>query len=250
MEQMEHPTCNTKSRAWCLTINNYVEEDVFLLQQCDQFVFQEETGTEGTVHLQCVVKFKNPRSFKSMKKQFPRAHVEKCKNWSASIAYCSKLDTRTGKLWSNVLPPEIKDHFLEHTPKWWQNEILAMITKVPPIREIYWYWEEDGGVGKTTFAKHLCLKHKALYVGGKACDVKFAIASMPVKPNIIIWDIPRSLEMFVSYQGIEEVKNGIFFNSKYESGMCMMNIPHLIIFANFLPDLNKLSLDRWFISKI
>ena len=38
--------------------------------------------------------------------------------------------------------------------------------------------------------------------------------------------------------------------AKYESKPICRNSPHVIIFANFEPDLDKLSNDRWIIKKI
>lgn len=250
MEQMEHPTGNTKSRAWCMTINNYIDDDIEMVKCCDCYVFQEERGTEGTPHLQCVIRWKNPRSFLSMKKMFPRAHIEKCKSWKLSCLYCSKLDTRCGKMWNNCLPEEVEDEFVDLVPKWWQLEIMELIKEKPDKRKVYWYWEDGGNVGKTIFCKHLYLKYGAEYVSGKAADIKAAIVEAEVKPKIIVWDLVRSIEDFVSYEGLESVKNGIFFSGKYKSSSCVFNIPHVFVFANFPPDERRLSNDRWVIKKI
>uniref|UniRef100_UPI004049B2EE hypothetical protein n=7 Tax=Pseudomonadati TaxID=3379134 RepID=UPI004049B2EE len=59
------------------------------------------------------------------------------------------------------------------------------------------------------------------------------------------FDIPRSQLDYLSYTGIEEVKNGCFFSSKYESEMVLYNSPHIIVFANEEPTYHKLSSDRW-----
>jgi len=90
-----------------------------------------------------------------------------------------------------------------------------------------------------------------MYVTGKCADVKYGIASF-LKTNYylraVIFDFCRSNEEYISYEGIEAVKNGIFFATKYESDMVMYNQPHIIVFANFPPDLNgKVSNDRWII---
>ena len=69
-------------------------------------------------------------------------------------------------------------------------------------------------------------------------------------PRNIIIDIPRKLEKFVSYQGLEEVKNACFFSGKYESGMVVGNNPNLIVFANFAPDYAAMSADRWVVKNL
>lgn len=236
-----------KRRHWFLTINNYEGLDIESLQKCDMYQFQEEIGTNGTPHLQCYVGWKNPRSFKCMKDKFKTAHIEVCKNIHAARQYCVKMETRNGKIWSNIQKREnIIDVFTRYEPKEWQTKCLGLIERDPDERTIYWFWENKGCSGKTTLAKHICINQKeAIYVSGKASDIKFAISEMEVKPKIIIWDLCRSQEDYVSYQGIEEVKNGIFFSGKYKGGMVIYNNPHVIIFANFPPDRSKLSKDRW-----
>ncbi len=49
----------------------------------------------------------------------------------------------------------------------------------------------------------------------------------------------------VNYEVIESVKNGIVYNTKYESEMRVYKIPHVIVFSNERPDETKLSHDRW-----
>lgn len=44
--------------------------------------------------------------------------------------------------------------------------------------------------------------------------------------EIVVMDIPKQVE-HISYTGIEEVKDGAFFSGKYESGMIVMNYPHI-----------------------
>jgi len=56
----------------------------------EQYLFGEEVGTNGTQHLQGVVKFNNPISFTSIKKKLPKCHIEKCKSWKSSLTYCCK----------------------------------------------------------------------------------------------------------------------------------------------------------------
>jgi len=66
------------------------------------YVFQEETGEKGTKHLQGIFMFKNAVSFKKLKSNIPTAHIEVCRNQKASIRYCSKKETRTGEIYTNI----------------------------------------------------------------------------------------------------------------------------------------------------
>jgi len=246
------------SRNWCFTFNNYNKHltskneclDVFvkLLSTLGLYVLQEETGEDGTPHLQGVVKFhKACRPMETVKHK--EIHWEKCRNWDKSVQYCSKLDTRTGEFFTNIDGVE-KEEALEYDePYGWQLEVVDLIKSKPDKRKIYWFWEESGRVGKSSLCKYLCIKHKALIIGGKANDMKTMIMTMDKKPKICVMDIPRCVD-HVSYSGIEEIKNGCFCSPKYESGMCVFNSPHLIIFSNMEPDYELLSADRWVVKKI
>ena len=35
------------------------------------------------------------------------------------------------------------------------------------------------------------------------------------------------------------------FSPKYESTSKLYNIPHVLVFANWMPDMSRLSIDRW-----
>lgn len=98
--------CNTKSkkvRGWAFTLNNYTKEDIkMLMSHKAEYVFQEETGEKGTPHLQGYIRFPNALSFKSIKDKIPRAHIGPARNKIASIRYCSKPETRTGKIYTNI----------------------------------------------------------------------------------------------------------------------------------------------------
>ncbi len=254
-----------RARSWAYTLNNYDQKDVTHLHSLFpkggtvNYVMQEEVGTEGTPHLQGCIRFKEAKTFATIKKIYPKAHWEQCKNWLASIRYCTKEDTREGEIYSNwnyvadlpVAAKKVKDPLEGKDLFMWQQDIIDIITEVPDDRKIYWYYEEVGNRGKTSLAKSLCLKNKdCIYVSGKASDIKYAIATMKQKPKTVIWDIPRCSQEYISWEGIESIKNGIFFSNKYESGMVMYDCPHIICLANFEPDKTKLSLDRWVIVAI
>lgn len=250
--------CNTKLRGRCWgpnTWNNYSEEEFkdltdWLQLNCLDFAAQREIGENGTKHIQFAMKFKNARSFAALKKLFPKVHFEKSRNWEMAKNYCKKIDSRDGD-------PVIKQHRHVKDPLSgkelydWQIELLESIKEEPDDRTINWIYDEIGNAGKTSLAKHLCLSYpnECLYMAGKASDIKYGVFKFlqNEKNNlrVCMFDFTRSIEGFISYEAIESIKNGIFYNTKYESEMCLFDPPHIIIFANWFPETEKLSLDRW-----
>lgn len=248
------------SKTWCFTYNNYETPKkqkllALLNDLCDKYIVGHEVGENGTPHLQgwcCFIKKTRPIETIGIQE----IHWEKARgSIEDNFKYCSKEDRYIQKGLDRYAE-KIKDNFLEATHiAWWQNDILKLISEPPDQRTIHWYWEPDGKVGKTTLAKHICLQYpkSALYLSGKAADIKYAVQQfleIGGIPRIILFDFPRSREAFISWEAIEEIKNGIFFSGKYEAGMVMFNTPHIICFSNFEPVRSFLSEDRWKVTKI
>ena len=61
----------------------------------------------------------------------------------------------------------------------------------------------------------------------------------------MIITVPRTAAGYVSYSAIEEIKDGMIYSGKYEGGFANIEHPHVIILANFEPEREKLSSDRW-----
>lgn len=93
---MERATC------WSITINNPVSTD-YTLELPAKWVLtgQIEQGKEGTTHYQGMLTTPQTR-FSSVKKLFPRAHIEVARNKSALQKYVHKEETRLQKLDDNV----------------------------------------------------------------------------------------------------------------------------------------------------
>lgn len=66
-----------RSRSWCITINNYSQEEwnMCIGEDCVFSVFAPEVGENGTPHIQGYIYYKNPKKFKTVKKLYPRAHL-------------------------------------------------------------------------------------------------------------------------------------------------------------------------------
>lgn len=238
------------SKRWCFTLNNYTDEELvemvaILEVSCIRGIIGKEIGEEGTPHLQGYVVFefvKRPMSIFKNK----RIHWEKCKGSDKeNIRYCSKDNNFVTH---NIrVPKTIKTIQKLYD---WQQKIVDICMEEPDDRTIHWYWESKGNIGKSALCKYLVVKHDALMVSGSATDVKYLLSICDTPPEIILWDIPRSKANYVSYTGMEEIKNGLFTNTKYECKMVVMNPPHIIVFANMEPDTINMSLDRWKITNL
>lgn len=237
----------SRSRRWSFTLNNYDEKEFVSLITCfkdEKYILGKEIGKENnTPHIQGYVEFANQKDLSCLKKINKKIHWEKSKgNQKQNIEYCSK----EGNYETNFkLPKPIK---ILSELREWQKEVENLIKMEPDDRTIHWYYDQIGGKGKTALCKYLCVKYNALYLTGKSADMKYGITQYldaGNNPEIVLIDLTRSVESFVSYQGIEEIKNGIFYNTKYESKMILFNSPHIIVFSNFMPEESKLSADRW-----
>lgn len=256
-------TPTKKSRSFCFTLNNPVEAEIKeILWNLEQtsYIFQEEIGESGTYHIQGCFRVKNPMAFKNIKKFMPRAHIEKCKSWKSSVKYCCKDETRKpdGKIWNSKdikLPVKIRDIIKSKGANKFQEKILKLIQEQKmkeDDRTVNWVFDKKGNIGKTALVRHICLTENALLVGGKKNDILYGVSSWIEKKeslDILLINLARDKDM-VSYEAIEVIKDGIFYNSKYESGMCIFNPPVVIVFANCEPDYDTLTKDRWNLIKV
>jgi hypothetical protein len=259
---LESRTTDKKKRVsskkrWRFTLNNYTNEDVLFFQslvyaKSNYLVFGFEVGEEcGTPHLQGYVEFKKEcrpiETFKTVRTCWLKA--DKGRDWNYN--YC----TKDKNFWCNgTLTKPLKllnpDRFYE-----WQREIWEICNNEPDDRKIYWYWEPTGNKGKSALVKLLVAKQNACILSSKASDMKYGIVKFFEKrgyyPTNVIIDIPRSVDInYFSYTGIEEIKNGCFFSSKYECDQIVFNSPNIIILSNETPDEDKMSKDRWVIKRI
>jgi len=256
---------NIRARCWCATLNNYTKEeyeDILLkLNETEISIVGKEKGESGTPHLQMCMKYKNARTFASMKKLNERMHIEVCKNWPASMLYCKKENdyVEINKQIETCEMSKQYDDYIKKTYKnvvWkdWQKNILDKITTDPHNREITWIYDKEGNKGKSYLIKYIEYNYSCIIIGGKQTDIfngiKTYLEEKKEYPKVILCDIPRTSESYVSYGSIEKIKDGLFYSGKYEGGVIRLIPTHLFVFANFEPDKSSMSTDRWNIINI
>ena len=104
-------------------------------------MMQLERGKEGTPHIQGCFKFKNARARDSIK-NWEKWFLETCHDWDASVAYCSKKESREfpdvePTFFGITIKAEKYTYKLEE-PYEWQQEVLDLVAKPPNPRHIYW----------------------------------------------------------------------------------------------------------------
>ena len=215
-----------------------------------KYIIGKEVGESGTPHLQGFVE--SSKKFRWSEFGLPKTiHWEKTKGTrQQNIDYCSK----DGETVTNIkIPRKLK--LIDPTYEW-EKKVLKEIADEPDDRTIHWLWSKEGGIGKTQFCKYLVAKHNACVLHGKGADIRHGLAQWISDkegeyPDIVVYPIPRCFSTeYLSYEGLENIKDMFFYSGKYEGGQVNGPSPHLYVFANCEPDYHKMSGDRWKVEEI
>lgn len=249
------PRKEIQSKRWCFTLNNYTDiEYGHIINVCidqnivQEFIIGKEIGKQnGIPHLQGYIEFKKKITMAKLKSINCKMHIEKALGSRAeNVKYCRKDGIIKYSL--NCKPPK-ELRILETSMLYdWQTEIINTVESDPDDRTIHWYYSKSGLTGKTTFAKYLAFYHNAVILEGKKNDILYVAAEY--ESELYIYDLERSMETYVSYGALEKIKNGHYMVGKYEGKTILRNCPHVFVFANFKPEMEKLSKDRWHLVNI
>jgi len=266
-------TWNNYPADWCDVIKGRVEAVRTTYPALKWIGGEEVAPTTGTPHIQGYMEFMPSGPDAKRVRPISALGLPKDIHWgdkdgkpckgsrSDNITYCSK---ECRNVFTTVKIPK---------PLWvpqmygWQLEAAALFDaelESPAWemnRHIHWYWEPKGKMGKSSFARWVlataCLggnPEEVILVGGKAADMKHAVVAHKEKygvgPEKVLVNIPRDSLQYVSYAGLEEVRDGFFFSGKYESAGALMNPPKMIVLANSPPELDKWSEDRFKVHRI
>lgn len=239
------------ARFWCFT--SYYDkmetlESVFSYFKILYIIGHETCPSTGKKHLQgyieCPTKIRPLEKFKNLVDS--RTHWEKRIGTSEqNIEYCSKEENFRATL--HVKKQICKYNKKEMILADWMIGLCKKIEFERDDRTINWVVDKVGGKGKTAFCKWIIENYKnvAYFTGGKANDITYQLIEMNLNPDLCLFDLPRTNEGKISYNALEQIKNGIINSSKYKGGTKIFNPPTIIVFANFEPDYTMLSADRW-----
>jgi hypothetical protein len=200
--------------------------------------------------MQISITLKTKQRLTWLKNHFhPTVHAEETNNIEAAFSYCIKSESRIAGPWH--WPQQFGDVKVDDPLEGldlyeWQEQVLDIIKKEPHKRNIYWFWEPVGAAGKTSLIKHVLLNYEPAFFQGKGNDIAHAYNGQ----KVCIFGFSRSQDGRVSYHAIEALKDGLVFSGKYESGQKLHNIPHVFVFANWPPEEEEMSADRWVVTNI
>lgn len=247
-------TKNTQKYRWCFTffVNDDGEPSASQLSQLisvhsKEYGFQlEEAPTTKKLHYQGWLSLKNKEYMQTVCNILPSAHIEPMKDIWKSKKYCSKEESRVAGPWDQTsifIETIDRNHFYD-----WQHKCYEILMRKPNNRTIHWVYEPKGNCGKTAFCKYMAVHNGAIvFNNAPTKDIAFAL---PAAPRIVLFNMSRSSENRFNYNAVEAIKDGLIFSPKYEGRMKIFDSPHVMIFANFEPEYNALSIDRWCIYRI
>lgn len=161
-----------------------------------------------------------------------------------------------GKMVAKIAEKPVYDVIADKGARAFQEHVINLISQEPDDRAIYWFWDEEGGIGKTKLAKHLLLTRSDVYfLMPSNYDVIAALLSQyevtGILPRTVIIGVPRDC-FFTrqTYAAIEAIKDGLIQSSKHKGGWLIFNEPHVIVFANYAPREEAMSLDKWVIEEV
>jgi hypothetical protein len=169
----------------------------------------------------------------------------------------AKTDIRA-KVWKEALERynmdlavERKQQMIEDLAKCtllpWQQKIATIVENDPDPRDVWIVLDKKGNSGKTWLCRYLASKHPEeveTITNGKTADLSYIIAQKPQCTTVLV-TLHRSTESVVNYQAIEQFKDGVFTSTKYQSTSITAPPKNIVLFSNYDPDWDALSIDRW-----
>jgi len=171
--------------------------------------------------------------------------------------YVTKEETRVDGPWSDkekeIFVPRQYDGILENL-----RPFQTVIWNSVPNRDyrtINVIIDHVGHNGKSSFARLMQIYGKGYVIPPLNCfkEVSQMVCNILMDhdnrdPGCFIFDIPRGLkqdDLRSMYAGIEQIKNGIVFDTRYHYKTYDFHSPAIWVFTNTKPLMSLLSLDRW-----
>jgi len=258
-----------KGKSFKLTINNWEVVNVgefkamCLKLNALKWIFGREGKAEPhTPHLQCYIRFEKETRRSTIKSCFTKDFwmdlTRKSKGKTIedmdidNYDYCSK----EGDFETNFNPHPIPIEIIEKL-KPFQVSLETILLGEVNKNKIIWVYDSIGQIGKTEMVRRWFHKYNVPFAyGGKCSDIvnlvynnkKYFLSS---NKCAMVYNFGRDTEPEkISYKSMETISDGAISNTKFEAGCFIMNKPHVFVFANCLPIMDKLTANRWIIKTV
>jgi len=140
----------------------------------------------------------------------------------------------------------------------WQFALLDMLKEKANRRDVIWILDKVGNTGKSELGDYIedtcdgawTMINKVNRMADLA-EIILGELSKGWKCEGIMFDLTASAEHNSGfYDGIECIKNGRLTSTKWKGAKIRFDIPHVVVFANFLPKIDAMKMDRWKIFEI
>lgn len=238
------------SRKWCLTVNNYTEDDCNFFKDyvAEYIVAGLEVGEKGTPHIQGYFRLKNKKSFSKIKKEFPRAHISIANgNDVENKVYClkdGKTLTERGSLSEQGKRNDlhgIKDMIENGESS--MRQMIGSVSNLQGIRtaeklliyleparnwecDVYWFWGRSGtGKSRRAFETYpdayICMDTIKWWEGYDAHE------------EVIIDDMRID---FCSYKQLLRLLDRYAYRVEYKGGSRQLRAKTIVITSCYSPD--------------
>ena len=161
----------------------------------------------------------------------PRAFIQYNK---ASLAYVNAV----------APPPALR---IGQTREW-QQDLANTLEEDADDRTVTFVVDQEGGKGKSWFQQWYITKNpdtcQVLGIG-KRDNMAYAVDETK---KVFLLNVPRGDMQYLQYSVLEQLKDRMVFSTKYQTRMKILRqAPHVVVFCNEYPDMEKMSADRYVI---
>lgn len=133
----------------------------------------------------------------------------------------------------------------------WQIALNNRLHDEPDDRTVEFVVDYEGGKGKSFFMRWFFTNNERmtqLLSIGKRDDLAHCIDR---HKSVFLFDIPRGSMEHLQYCILEKLKDKVIHSPKYDSHTKLLfSNCHVVVFCNEDPDLNKMSADRYVVTRI
>lgn len=132
----------------------------------------------------------------------------------------------------------------------WQRDLEELLETAPDDRSINFFVDPEGGKGKSWFCRYLLSKNpdRVQILGPmKRDDLAYMID--PTK-SVFLLNIPRGGMEYLQYPVLEMIKDRLVVSPKYHSVLKRLPPSHVVIMSNEMPDMEKMSADRFVVKEL